>query len=370
MLRIAFLPLLTALILALCASVPPARATSRLPGKRAVARIVGKLTTSGRVHGLVVGFVTPAGRVTYGFGHSGEDRRSKAPDGTTLFEIGSITKTFTGQMLAQAVMEGRLRVTDPMRLYLPSGIITKTSPLYWVSMLDLATHTSGLPEAPSNLPSKDPRNPLAGYSTAMLLDYLKTAKPMSPVGRTFYYSNTAAGLTGYILARLWDTDYETLVKTRLCAPLFMRDTTITLTPDQQARMTHGHDAQGNVVPNWDVTGLEGAGAFRSTADDLLSYAAANLGIRPTPLLPVMKLAQLPRKHVASIPTLSIGLFWNTMNFGGKAFVMHAGRSGGYFALVLMSPEDGTGVVLLSDTEGDFSDDGWKLLELVAGKREP
>ena len=103
---------------------------------------------------------------------------------------------------------------------------------------------------------------------------------------------------------------------------------------------------------------------------MLTYAAANLGILPSPLLPAMKLAQLPRKHVSSIPTLYIGLFWNIMNFGGKEYVLHAGRSGGYFALVLLSPEDGAGVVFLSDTEGDFSDEGWKLLELVSGKRQP
>ncbi len=328
------------------------------------------MTESGRIHGLVVGYVNPSGRVTYGFGRAGADKRSKAPDGRTLFEIGSITKAFTGQMLAQAVMEGRLRITDPIRLYLPQGVIDKDSPLYWVSFLDLATHTSGLPEAPDNLPSTDPRNPMAGYSTALLLDYLKTATLLSPVGRDFSYSNTAAGLTGYILARLWNSDYETLVKTRLCAPLHMTDTTIALSPEQAARMTRGHATDGQVVPNWEVTGLEGAGAFRSSAEDLLTFAAANMGLVPTPLLPAMKLAQLPRKHVPAIPTLYIGLFWNVMNFGGKEFVLHAGRSGGYFAIVLLSPEDQAAVVLLCDTEGDFSDQAWKLLSLVAGKRLP
>lgn len=349
---------------------PAVARAAKLPSARATAHVVGKLTESGRIHGLVVGYVNPTGRVAYGFGRVGEGKRSQAPDERTLFEIGSITKTFTGQMLAQALMEGRLRVTDPIRLHLPQGVIDKDSPLYWVSFLDLATHTSGLPEAPANLPSTDPRNPMAGYSTALLLDYLKTAKLLSPVGRDFYYSNTAAGLTGYLLARLWNTDYETLVKTRLCAPLHMADTTIALSPDQASRMTRGHDADGHVVPNWEVTGLEGAGAFRSSAEDLLSFAAANMGLTPSPLLPAMKLAQLPRKHVPAIPTLFIGLFWNVMNFGGKEFVLHAGRSGGYFAMVLLSPEDQAAVVFLSDTEGDFSDEAWKLLSLVAGKPLP
>ena len=111
--------LFLAALLALTLLPAAARAATKpkaLPDARATAHIVGKLTQSGHVHGLVVGFVSPAGRATYGFGRFGEGRDAAPPDGRTLFEIGSITKTFTGQMLAQAVMVGRLRVTDPMRL--------------------------------------------------------------------------------------------------------------------------------------------------------------------------------------------------------------------------------------------------------------
>lgn len=361
--------LLLSLSLVLPLLAAPARAAA-LPGRQATAHVVSRLTESGRVHGLVVGYVSPAGRATYGFGRAGESRRSKEPDGRTLFEIGSITKTFTGLLLAQAVMEGRLRATDPIRLHLPDGALAKDSPLAWISYLDLATHGSGLPEGPDNLPSKDPRNPLAGYSTGLLLNYLSTARLLAPIGQNFHYSNVGAGLCGYLLARLAGTDYETLVKAKVLAPLGMADTAITLSADQAQRMTHGHDAKGRVVPNWDVTGLEGAGALRSTADDLLTYAAANMALVPTPLLPAMKLAQLPRRHVGSIPTLYLGFFWNLMNFGGKEYLLHAGRSGGYFALVLLSPEDNAGVVLLCDTEGDFTKEGWRLLELATGKNLP
>lgn len=344
-----------------------AAAAAPLPGRQATAHIVEGLTRSGRVHGLVVGYVSPAGRAVYGFGRRGEGRYANAPDGRTLYEIGSITKTFTGLLLAQAVMAGKLRDTDAIRLSLPPGTIGKESPLFWVSHLDLATHTSGLPEAPTNMPSNDPQNPMAGYSTGLLLRYLAEARLIAPIGQNFYYSNVGAALSGYLLARLAGKDYERLAVDSICSPLGMFDTRVTLSDDQASRMTHGHDAAGKVVPNWVVTGLEGAGALRSTADDLLTYAAANLGLTNTPLLPAARLAHLARKHVASIPALSIGYFWNIMNFGGKEFVLHAGRSGGYFALVLMSPADLSGVVLLCDTEGDFAREGWKLLELLTGK---
>lgn len=360
-----FLPL----FLVLLTAWSPALAAS-LPSQRATAQAIGRLTEAGRVHGLVAGFVSPAGQAAYGFGRRGEGRRSKPPDGRTVFEIGSITKTFTGTLLAQAIMAGRLRVTDPVRLHLPPGTLAKDSPFYAVSYLDLATHSSGLPEMPANRPSTDPRNPFAGYSTELLLHSLSTTTAVSPLGETFHYSNPGAALCGYLLSRLAGTGYESLVVDQVCDPLQLRDTRVTLTPDMASRMTHGHDASGRIVPNWATPGVEAAGGLRSTAEDMLAYAAANLGIAPTPLFPAMKLAQLPRKHVAAIPTLSIGLFWNVMNFGGKEYVLHAGRSGGYFALVLLSPEDNAGVVLLCDTEGDFTAEGWKLLELVTGKNLP
>jgi CubicO group peptidase (beta-lactamase class C family) len=358
------LALLTALLLVLTAASATA---APLPGRQSTAHIVEGLTRSGRVHGLVVGYVSPAGQKVYGFGQRGEGRSAKAPDGRTLFEIGSVTKTFTGLLLAQAVLSGQLHDTDPIRLSLPPGTLDKDSPLWWVSQLDLATHSSGLPEAPDNMPSKDPQNPMAGYSTGLLLRYLAGAQRIAPVGQNFYYSNVGAALSGYLLARAAGTDYEKLVVDRICTPLGLADTRVTLSEDQRSRLSRGHDAKGKVVPNWEVSGLEGAGALRSTADDLLTYAAANLGVTPTPLLPAARLAHLPRKHVSAIPTLYIGYFWNVMNFAGKPYVLHAGRSGGYFALVLMSPADLSGVVLLCDTEGDFAKEGWKLLELLTGK---
>lgn len=338
-----------------------------LPGQRATAQVVGRLTDTGRVHGLVAGFISPEGRVFYGFGHRTENSRSKAPDEKTVFEIGSITKVFTGLLLAQAVMADKLRITDPIADYLPAGTVTRGTPLAAVSFLDLATHTSGLPPNPDNLPSKDPLNPMAGYSTGLLLQYLGRVNMISPVGQHYLYSNTGAGICGYMLARLAKTDYETLVRRDICTPLGMQDTRVTLSADMAGRMTHGHNDKGQVVPNWAVSGLEGAGALRSTADDLLTFAAANLGLTTTPLLGPMKLSHMARKHIAATPRYYVGLFWDVANYGGKEYVFHAGRSGGYFALLIMSPADLSGVVLLCDAEGDFSAEGWRLLELLLGK---
>jgi beta-lactamase class C len=353
--------------LAILALLPGTVPAVSLPSQRAATQVVGHLTESGRVHGLVAGFVTSDGRVAYGFGRRGESQHSKAPDDHTVYELGSITKAFTGLLLAQAVMRGQVRITDPIAGALPPGTLPPSSPLTQVSFLDLATHSSGLPSVPDNLPSKDPQNPMAGYSTGLLLQYLPTARLAFPLGEQFLYSNTGAALCGYVLSRLAKTDYETLVRQQICEPLGMPDTRVTLSADLASRMTHGHNAQGQVVPNWTVAGLEGAGALRSTADDLLTFAAANLGLATTPLLGPMQLSHLARKHLAPTPHYSLGLFWYVANYDGKEYVLHAGRSGGYFALILLSPSDAAGVVLLCDTEGDYSAEGWRLLRLLTGK---
>ncbi len=97
------------------------------------------------------------------------------------------------------------------------------------------------------------------------------------IGSQYEYSNLGGGLLGHVLARRAGTDYETLARSRICDPLGMKDTRITLTPEMKARLAVGHDQGLESVENWDLPTLAGAGALRSTANDLLKFLAANLG---------------------------------------------------------------------------------------------
>ncbi len=348
--------------LALCFPWPSALAgTGVLLSEREVKEIVAPLFNRHEVKGLAVGLLSPSGRAVYGYGLI-KGTRGPAPSGRTVFEIGSITKTFTGVLLAMAQMEGKLDLTDPVSRYLPSDVAGPESPFSGMAILDLATHSSGLPERPDNMPSADPLNPFAGYDLPLFYDFLRRFTPSRPVGARFEYSNAGAALAGLILSRVYGKPYEELVRDKICAPLGMLETRITLPDSMKRAYAPGHNQALTRVPAWEVPVFEAAGALRSTPDDLLTYAAANLGLAETPLLSPMLLSHIPRFHVAEIPELFIGLFWNAYNFKGHRYVMHAGRSGGFFALIMLDPARKTGVVLLSNAEGDLTKYGWNILE--------
>ncbi|WP_027185948.1 serine hydrolase domain-containing protein [Desulfovibrio inopinatus] len=321
--------------------------------RSSVARLVLPEIEAGHAKGMVIGLINKQGRAVYGFGKLGGNRR-KAPSGNSIFDIGSITKTFVGVLLAQAVLEGKIVLTDPVSRYLPPNV--SIAPYGGdVTVLSLATHSSGLPSRPDNLPIKDPLNPWLGYSVDKMYEYLNTVKLTRPVGTQFEYSNIGAAVAGHILERVYGKPLEVLVKEKLCAPLGMTDTTITLTSAQRARYAVGYAPDLSPVPHWELPSLEGAGAFHSTVNDMLNYAAASMGLMPTPLYSAIKLTHIPRFHVIEQPGMFLGLFWNVLQIDDRQYISHAGGAGGFFALMMMSATDQSGVVLLCNTASDMSD---------------
>ena len=128
-----------------------------------------------------------------------------------------------------------------------------------------------------------------------LYQFLSTYQLTRDVGATYEYSNLGAGLLGHILALRAGMDYESLVKTRITGPLGMTSTAITLTPALQARLAPGHDRTLQPTKNWDLTSLAGAGALRSSANDMLTFLAAEMGYTQSPLAPAMKAMLQPRR---------------------------------------------------------------------------
>ncbi len=352
-----------AFMLIFAAAAPLCAPAARAKGlsEKEVWSVVSPLFIHRQAKGLAVGLVGASGKTFYGFGKI-EGKRSKPPKEQTVFEIGSITKTFTGVLLAMAQMEGRIDLTGKIAPHLPEGVIPPGSALSNVTFLDLAAHSSGLPELPGNLPSRDPLNPFLGHSRPLLYEYLKSFKPTRPPGQTFEYSNVGAGLAGVLLSRIYGKSFEELVREKICDPLGMLDTRVAMTESMLGDYAPGHNQKLAPVPAWDVPALEAAGGLRSTVNDLLTYAAANLGLVDSPILPALLLSHIPRFHAAKTPELFIGLFWNVYNFKEHRYVMHAGRSGGYFAMLMLDPARKTGVVLLSNAEGDLTRYAWEILE--------
>jgi CubicO group peptidase (beta-lactamase class C family) len=310
--------------------------------------------------GIVVGVLDETGSKIFNYGTMGA-AGSAAVDGDTVFEIGSATKVFTSLLLADMVERGQMQLDDPISKYLPSSVKVPTRNGRQITLLDLATHTSGLPRLPDNLPMKDPGNPYADYTVEQLYDFLSGYKLKRDIGAEYEYSNLGAGLLGHILALKAGTNYEALVLDRICRPLGMTNTQISLSPELRKRLAGGHNAGGEPVKNWDLPTLAGAGAIRSTANDLLQFLAANMGLTKSELFPAMQLMQQPR-HSAGSATMDIGLAWHIAKKFDTELIWHNGGTGGYRSFMGFDPQKKRGVVVLANSANSIDDLGFHLLQ--------
>jgi D-alanyl-D-alanine-carboxypeptidase/D-alanyl-D-alanine-endopeptidase len=297
--------------------------------------------------GIAVGVIGPDERRVTAHGHL-EKGDSRPLNGDTIFEIGSVTKVFTALLLADMVLRNEVALDDPVAKYLPATFFPAKMPERngrSITLVDLATHTSGLPRLPANLSFQNRANPYADYSVGRLYQFLSTHQLGRDVGSQYEYSNLGGGLLGHVLGLRAGMEYGLLVRSRICEPLGMDSTQIMLTPEMKAREAVGHNQTMDTVPNWDVPTLAGAGALRSTANDLLTFLAANLGYTSSPLTPAMA-AMLEQRRPTGQPSLEIALGWHILT--AKEIVWHNGGTGGYRSFVGFNPKTGVGVVALSN----------------------
>jgi serine-type D-Ala-D-Ala carboxypeptidase/endopeptidase len=326
--------------------------------------------------GMVVGAMDATGRrvVSYGSLDQGDPR---VLDADTVFEIGSVTKVFTSLLLADMVERGEVALNDPVAAFVPTGVRIPGRGDRQITLQDLATQTSGLPRAPSNLKPKDPANPYADYSPEGLYEFLSSYKLSRDIGERYEYSNVGVGLLGHALARRAGTSYEDLVANRIAKPLGLKSTGITLTSDMRRRLAVGHNSQLQAVRNWDLDVLAGTGALRSTTSDLLTFLAANLDHSHSPLAPAMK-AQLTVRRPTGMPDLEIALGWHIYTRYGGEIVWHDGGTYGYCSFIGFDPKARRGVVVLSNAlslageEIGIADIGFHLLnpQFPLGAPEP
>jgi serine-type D-Ala-D-Ala carboxypeptidase/endopeptidase len=321
----------------------------RIPTDAEITQLLAdRIDTEHQGVGAVVGVIDASGRRIVVYGKS-DAPNGRPLDGDSEFEIGSITKVFTSVALADMAAKGEVKLDDPISAYLPPGVTAPTKDGRAITLADLATHTSGLPRLPPNMASKDPANPYADYSMDQLWTFLSGYQLTRDPGSQWEYSNLGFGLLGDLLARRAGTDYETLVKARVTGPLGMASTTITLTPDEQARLAAGHDSSLGKVANWDLPTLAGAGALRSTASDLMTFVAAAMGLTSTPVSADMA-ATLANTRPTSSPALTQALGWEIVHLPRGDIVQHGGGTGGYHTFIAFDPKAKVGVVMLTNAE--------------------
>ena len=330
----------------------PAPAAPLLPADSAVRALVApRVTLPGT--GMVVGLLDASGARRFVAVGVPDDR---------VFEIGSVTKTFTAAILADMVARGEVRLDDPVAKFLPASVRVPSYNGKQITLVDLATQSSGLPRLPGDFAPHDSSNPYADYSVAQLYAFLSSYQLPRDVGATYEYSNLGMGLLGHALTLKARMSYEDLVHQRVLTPLGMRETAVTLTPALAARLTPGHDAEGHVVPNWDLPTLAGAGALRSTARDMLTFLAANIDTARAALNRELATTHAPRRAAGS-PAMQIGLAWHILSRPGGSIVWHNGGTGGYRSFVGFDPVRRVGIVILANSNNAAVDDlGFHLID--------
>src|SRR5688500_4586543 len=300
--------------------------------------------------GIVVGIIEPQGRriVSYGTRANGDPRPVA---GDSVFEIGSITKLFTSLLLADMVRRGEVALDDPVAKYLPPGVKVPERKGRHITLVDLATHMSGLPrEAPNFEP--DLADWAAGYSEASLYEFLGSHQLTEDIGASNEYSNVGAALLGIALARRAGMDYGALVRARIGEPMGLDSTGVSLTPEMTARVATGHFFRLNPAPHMNLGVFAGAGALWSTTNDLLTFLGAQLGYQQTPLAPAMA-AMLAVERPLMPPVVRIfvresqHLGW----FAKKNILWHNGGTLGYMSFIGFDPKTRSGVVVLANAKG-------------------
>lgn len=279
----------------------------------------------------------------------------------SLFEIGSITKTFTGLILSEMVVEKKLTLDTPVRELLPPGTVAKPAGPE-ITMLALATHHSGLPRMPDNFHPADPTNPYADYTQKNLYDYIAKQGVAQKPDAKFDYSNLGMALAGNALANKAGEPYNTLLQQDVLDPLHMQHTFIVIPAAEQKNFLPGHDGSDIPVHAWDLNSMAPAGGIRSDVLDMLTYMKAQLHPPAGLLAQAVALQHEPRAE-AGPGKIAINWFLDPKTED----YFHNGGTGGFTSYAFFNTKhDLAGIVLVNKQSG-FSDSlGARIAALLEG----
>lgn len=344
--------------------------------------VVGTVGPAAKRHvGLVVAVIADDARDVAGFGRVSLDSDSP-PDGDTVFEIGSVSKVFTGALLADSICRGDISLQTTVASLLPefSGRVDAQASV--ITMKQLVTHTSGLPRTPES-----PFRPRAiwnavtagdfyrHYTEADLLNLLARKAPGSGTGNDFRYSNTGFGVLGYVLGRRSGLGYSGLINKVFAESLGMKHTAVQSTTSQEAHGAQGYRsyfcfhscclAQRSAPWNFPDC-LAGAGGISSTANDMLLFLSANMGRTPSDMTPAMGMSH-EVLFSRDADTIGMGWFHGQVPGSGQPMIWHNGGTGGFSSFLGFTADGRFGVCVLSNSARSVDRIAHDLLEAMAAQ---
>ena len=349
------------------ATVPASRSSASSELDFHIDSIALAYSRKGHTHALAIGVVYDGKTSSYYYGET-EKGNKQLPDESTLFEIGSISKTFTATLLAYLAQTGLLSVDDTITRYLPDSVAANPA-LQRITLQQLANHTSGLPRMPANIDSTaaaHPLDPYKDYTQAAMYDFLASYEATTPPDSMYLYSNLGYGLLGDILSTVYGKPYDEMVQEIICLPLDLKNTTEFPDPDSQY-VAKVYNKDGQETPVWTFDAFTAHGSLKSTVNDLVTYAKAHFKMPETDL--EHALARTRQFTYFNPPDTDIGLAWHMNLMGGDLIYWHNGGTFGSSSYMAFTPDRRVAVVVLSNTAEPVDSVGVSILNAILANQQ-
>lgn len=314
--------------------------------------------------GLSIGVVDSNGVAFYHYGEQ-EKGSGQMPTNETMYEIGSLTKTYTGILMAHAVNEGKVRLDDDIRKYLGGNYPKLQFAGKPILIKHLASHTSGLPRIPANLdsqPSYDENDPYRNYSKDMIMAYLQSVTPATEPGSNMEYSNLGVGVLGIILETVYKKTLQQMLNEYIAKPAGMKSTYFATTKSPDKNMAKGYrEKDGQLTPYWHVGDLQAAGGLRSNMSDMAAYLTANMK-------DINKDFSLSHRAMPGIKDSTVGYGWMLARANNEEeLVWHNGATFGFASFCGFLPQKAIGVVMLSNSGNNVDEVAMGILRYMVSR---
>ena len=310
-----------------------------------VKKAIRENVENGKHQALFVGIIDGDDVDYYYYGDTAKDENPI--DENTLFEIGSVTKVFTTLLLADMIEKGEISLDDPIDRFLPKDVTTPSKNGKKITILDLATHTSGLPRFPDDFPILD-SDAMYEYDQDEMYDYLSSVEISREIGSQYEYSNMGVALLGHIISLHAGQSYEELVKERILDKFGMESTCIKQCDGLRDKFAKPH-LFGNPADELNLSeDMVGAGEIRSSGKDMLLFLSYAMGLKDSSLKKSFEVSQTANHEIDD--TLSIGLGWHiTQDEDERRIIWHNGATNGFASIIGFDPESNQGVVVLTNS---------------------
>jgi len=351
---------------------------------------------------LVIGVYNNGVQQIFYYGET-ELHNGKKPDSTSVFELGSLTETFTSLLYADQVIKGKINEDDKLSNFLPvdvpapvyqhvicepykteTGLYdngsgdnmqlkftpyickpdTSTEPQP-ILLCYLSTHTSGLPDKPFNFHKKEKSNPYADYSTEDMYEFLRGYSMIQPIGFEYKHSEIGVAVLGKALSLKSGKDFETLLIENLLDRMQMNDTRIKLSEEMNKKFLSGYTQKGNPAPRWTGDVYAPVIGLHSTPGDMMKFLSLNISLNKSSVTNLLDYTHNPRIKSGKLaePGIEVGLGWriNPATEQYSSVVWQSGLTGGFASYIGFNEAEHVGVFVLSSVSEDVNDIGLKIL---------